>query len=178
MKKAGICLMVLCFSFALSAKLTLSYILDKVAKEPNIKKFLQPAEDGSFSDSLISIAWNSGADGFRFDLTNKSNATLSISWEQVFFVNEKGEKNAIVHGEPGKKLEIAAGSQVSGVVAPVDLIQLGKKGWFLSPIFQEKWSDEEFETIRDKNLVIKVIFPIYKGKMKTLYHFQFKAIAR
>ena len=176
MKKTILFSILVCLAITMTAKVSLYVALEKVAKEPNAKAAQKVGEDGVFSDSLISITWNAGADGFQFELTNKTNAKLSIPWGECRFIDETGDSYAVVHGDAGAVLEVEAKGIVTSVVAPVDYF-FWKKGWSLQPIFQSKMSDEEFEAVKDKDMIYKVILPIRSGKTKTVYHFIFNTMA-
>jgi hypothetical protein len=165
-------------AMTLTAKVSLYVVLDKVAKEPNVKAAVKVGEGGEFSDALIGITWEARPDGFHFQLTNKSNATLAIPWGECRFIDEINENCAVIHGEAGTVLEIEAKGSVSSVVAPADYFYWTKKGWTLQSIFKDKMSDEEFEAIKDKDLLYQVILPVRKAAAKTVYHFLFKTVAK
>jgi hypothetical protein len=176
MKKAILFSILVCLVIALPAKVSLYVVLEKVAKEPNVRAAVKVGEDGVFDDSLISITWDARTDGFQFQLTNKTNTKLSIPWGECRFIDETGGSYIVVHGEAGAVLEIEAKGIVSGVVAPVDYFYW-QKGWTIQAIYQNKMADEEFEAVKDKDLIYKVILPIRSGKTKTVYHFIFNTIA-
>jgi hypothetical protein len=175
MKKTILFSILVCLAITLTAKVSLFVTLDKVVKEP-AGKAMKVGENGEFSDSLISIVWQAGADGFQFQLTNKTDGKLVIPWTECRFINELGESFTVVHGDAGTTVEIAAQAVLTSAVAPVDYFYW-KKGWATEAIFLDKMSDEEFEKIKDKDLIYKVVLPIRKGQVKTVYHFIFKTMA-
>jgi hypothetical protein len=176
MKKAILFSILACLVIALPAKVSLMVTLDKVAKDP-AAKVAKVGEDGAFSDSMISIVWEARADGFEFELTNKTGSKLSIPWKECRFINEENETFTVVHGEAGAVFEIEAKGTGNSVVAPADYFSWPKKGWEIEPIFQARMSDEEFEAVKDKDILYKVVLPILKDKVKTVYTFTFKTIA-
>jgi hypothetical protein len=178
MKKTILFSILACLAITLAAKVSLSVVLDKVAKEPNVKAAMKVGEGGEFSDALIGITWEARPDGFYFQLTSKTNGKLVIPWDECRFVDETGANCAVIHGEAGAAFEIEAKGSVSGVVAPTDYFYWTKKGWAIQNIFQDKMSDEEFEAVKDKDLIYTVILPVYRDKVKTVYHFLFKTVAR
>jgi hypothetical protein len=177
MKKTILFSILVCLAITLTAKVSLFVVLEKVAKEPNVKSALKVGEDGVFNDALISISWDARVDGFHFQLTNKTDGKLAIPWGECRFVNENGETGIVVHGASGAVLEIEAKGSVSGVVAPLNYFYWAKKGWAVEAIFKDKMSDEEFAAAKNKDLIYKVILPIRKDKAKTVYHFIFNTIA-
>lgn len=176
MKKTILFSILVCLAITLAAKVKLAVVLEKVAKEPNVKAAVKVGEDAVFSDSMISVTWAAGAAGFQFQLTNKTDAKLVIPWNECRFIDEEGKAFTVVHGNPGAVLEIEAKGVVSSVVAPADYLYW-KKGWATEAIFQDVLSDEEFAAVKDKDLIYKVILPVRKGKVKTVYHFIFNTIA-
>lgn len=177
MKKAILFSVLVCLAITLAAKVNLYVVFEKVAKAPNLKATMKVGEDGEFNDATIGISWEARVDSFHFQLTNKTSSKLVINWSECRFSDETGESYAVIHGEAGKALEIEAKGTVTCAVAPVDYFSWTKKGWEIQPIFQDKMSDEEFEEIKDKDLIYKVILPIRRGKAKTVYHFIFNTIA-
>ncbi len=177
MKKAILFSVLVCLVISLTAKVNLNVVCEKVAKAPNLKATMKVGEEGEFNDALIGILWEAGTDGFHFQLTNKTNDKLVIKWNECRFIDETGESYGVIHGDAGTALEIEAKGIVNSVVAPVDYLSWTKKGWEIQPIFQDKISDEEFEKIKDKDLIYKVILPVRRGKAKTVYHFIFNTIA-
>ena len=178
MKKTILFSMLVCLAITLAAKVSLYVVLEKVAKEPNIKAALKVGDEKEFADALISISWDARTDGFYFQLTNKTDGKLVIPWGECRFIDEIGDTCAVIHGVAGSVLEIEAKGSVSSVVAPVDYFYWTKKGWTLQNIFKDKISNEEFETIKDKDLIYKVILPVRKDKAKTVYHFIFNTFAK
>jgi hypothetical protein len=169
--------MLVCLAITLAAKVSLFVVFDKVAKEPNIKSAMKVGEEMKFDDALIGITWDARPDGFYFQLTNKTNGKLVIPWDECRFIDEVGANCAVIHGEAGAVLEIEANGSVSSVVAPTDYFYWTKKGWTIQNIFQDKLSDEEFEAVKDKDLIYKVVLPVRRDKAKTVYHFIFKTVA-
>lgn len=178
MKKTILFSILVCLAITLAAKVELFVVLDKVVKEPNLKAALKVGEDKVFEDALIAISWDARPDGFYFQLTNKTDAKLVIPWSDCRFVDEIGATCAVTHGVAGTVLEIEAKGEASGVVAPADYFYWAKKGWALQGIFQAKMSDEEFEAVKDNDLIYKVILPVRRDKAKSVYHFIFKTVAR
>jgi hypothetical protein len=178
MKKTILISMLLCLAITLTAKVSLYVVLDKVAKEPNVKAAMKVGEDGTFGDALIAITWEARPDGFYFALTNKTNGKLLIPWDECRFVDETGANCAVIHGVAGAVLEIEANGSISSALAPADYFYWTKKGWTIQNIFLDKMSDEEFDAVKDKDLLYQVILPVRRDKVKTVYHFLFKTVAK
>lgn len=175
MKKAILFSVLVCLALTMSAKVSLSVTLEKVSTPQ--KAAVKVGEDGAFSDALISISWEARPDGFLFQLTNKTDAKLVIPWGECRFIDEEGKSYVIVHGAVGDVLEIEAKGTVVSAVAPADYFSWTGKAWEIGPIFLTKMSDEEFEAVKDKDLIYKVILPIRKDKAKTVYTFIFNTAA-
>jgi hypothetical protein len=178
MKKVIIFTVMVCLALTLAAKVNLSVILEKVAKEPNLKAAVKVGEDGTYSDALISITWEARPDVFLFELTNKTDGKLVIPWAECRFIDEENKSFMVVHGEAGEFLTIEGKGTVVSAVAPADYFSWNGKAWEIGPIFLNRMSDEEFETVKDKDLIYKVVLPVRKDKgLKTAYHFIFNTMA-
>ncbi len=178
MKKAIIFSVMVCLALTLAAKVNLTVMLEKVAKEPNLKAAVKVGEDGSYSDALISITWEARPDVFLFEVTNKTDSKLVIPWGECRFIDEENKSFMVVHGDVGDALTIEGKATVVSAVAPVDYFSWTGKAWGIGPIFLTRMSDEEFEAVKDKDLIYKVILPVRKDKgPKTVYHFIFNTMA-
>lgn len=50
-----------------------------------------------YEDDYIYIVWCVGAKQFNFDLTNKSGHTLKINWDDISYVDYKGQTGRVMH---------------------------------------------------------------------------------
>lgn len=50
-----------------------------------------------YEDDYINIVWYVGAKQFNFDLTNKSGHTLKINWDDISYVDYKGQTGRVMH---------------------------------------------------------------------------------
>lgn len=50
-----------------------------------------------YEDDYIYIVWYVGAKQFNFDLTNKSGHTLKINWDDISYVDYKGQTGRVMH---------------------------------------------------------------------------------
>lgn len=50
-----------------------------------------------YEDDYIYIVWYVGAKQFNFDLTNKSGHTLKINWDDISYVDYKGQTDRVMH---------------------------------------------------------------------------------
>ena len=50
-----------------------------------------------FEDEFINISWNVKSETLDFELTNKSNHTMKINWDDVSYVDYKGEVKRVIH---------------------------------------------------------------------------------
>jgi hypothetical protein len=177
MKKLLCFTVIVLLCFALQAKTTIFLKLDKVVKTPAGKE-LKAENANTFSDEMLTVAWDATPVGFRFELSNKGETALSLLWDECSFVSEDKKSSRVAHGEVETQSEIAAGARYEGMVAPVDHLFWSGKSWVITPIFQEKLNDQQFAQIADKDLIYKVTLVFKKGGKKIVYNFVFKAFAR
>jgi|GEM_PF-6194054 len=175
MKKLVVLALMIVCCVGLMAKETLFLKLDKVTVNPKLKVDGKIGEDGVYADANLAISWAPQTDGFSFELTNRSKTALVIQWEEVSFVNADNISSRVVHSSSGKVLTVEPEAKTDGTVVPLEHLALGKKGWSVEPIYADRLSDEEFEAIKNKDLIYKVVIPIRKNNIKTTYTFVFKA---
>ena len=97
----------------------------------------------SFEDELIQILWNPAPSAFYFEVTNKTEHSMKIIWDEATFVFPNGNSGRIMHSgikfsqkdAPQPPTVIARGARISDLVYPTSLAVLGEKGWVEKPIY-------------------------------------------
>lgn len=183
------------------AKHEISLKLDKILEESNINEEMKPTELNTFIDNWFSIRWSPTPEGFNFVMENKTNTTLVINWDNSSFVNQKGTTSKIINGGvkfidkaqsiPPTNIPLLA--KIQDIVTPTDYWyfdtdKTGSSGWtgFGSgvvkwrniPIWNDEMKDKDFEKIKDREFIFRVILNVMKGDETRNYHFFFKAVSK
>lgn len=141
----------------------------------------------SFSDDLVDITWYPTNDGFFFDLTNKTNHSIKIIWDEAVYINEDGQSKGVIHS--GVKYAdvsvsqapsvIARGTKISDLVFPKDNITWSSYSgsWVETPLFEN--IDPSIITITTKarkyiGKSVQVLLPLQIETIVNEYIFIFK----
>lgn len=155
---------------------------------PGFEKGKINKERSTYEDDLLTIDWEYNKTQLGFDLTNKSDGTLRIIWDEAAYIDIRGKTSRVFHKgikytnreESQPPTSIYKNSKLSDLVAPVDYVsytsgQYG--GWsskpliFLANTSSYSMSDKFDELLLNKE--IRVVLPI-KHKDDTLeYIFTF-----
>lgn len=146
-------------------------------------------EDGlskySYEDDFISVIWFFGKEQISFTLKNKSGFSIKLPWDDMAYVNEKGESKRVIHS--GVKLVDRNAAQATSVVAknasiddiliPTDNIyyvsgQYG--GWRYYPLFPRYSSQEEANSAGKVGQKVSILFPIIIQDVQNEYVFEFQ----
>lgn len=165
----------------------------KNIKEPyGVSKVVGFQEQGvtkfSYEDTLIKIIWLPLRTQFSFKLTNKSNHSMKIIWDEAVYVDINGSSQKVFHS--GVKYTernnsqpptiIVKGANLDDLIMPVDNVyymsgQYG--GWVEAPLFKNIANSEvELSTLKSTYIgkVVKVLLPIKIEDTTNEYLFSFK----
>jgi hypothetical protein len=123
--------------------------LEKVERTPAIETNTNILIDknGVYKDPLISITWNPDPLGFYFELTNESESTISVVWDECFLVVSIC-KYTIVHD----------GIKDIRVMPPTDIAPQNKLNDFIYPAAFARYVRGRYTEQRHR--------VIYKSKVK------------
>jgi hypothetical protein len=94
----------------------------------------QPFSKGIFEDSLIRVEWEPTLKEFAFELTNKTDHTISINWDEVVYVDENNMPINVMHkgiinlkrNETQKPSIIPTGTTHRDFIIPTENVNLFK----------------------------------------------------
>ena len=146
-------------------------------------------EDGvtkySFEDEMIAITWYASSTQFNFTLRNKTNHSIKIPWDEVAYINYRGESMRCIHS--GIKLIdrnneqaptiVAKNSTLTDLLIPSDHIYYvsGKYGgWREKSLFGDYKSQEDANQSGMVGSKVSILLPIIIENVTNEYTFQFE----
>lgn len=123
-----------------------------------------------FEDEMVSIAWAPLEEGFFFDLSNKTDHSIKIIWDDAAYVDTAGKSHRVVH--EGVRFSDKNNSQPPSIIVrrgsiqdsitPSDYIYFFGGRWDISPLFpnNNQWP---FLIIEDAEVLRAKVRP-YIGK--------------
>ena len=146
-------------------------------------------EDGvtkySFEDEMIAITWYASSTQFNFTLRNKTNHSIKIPWDEVAYINYRGESMRCIHR--GIKLIdrnneqaptiVAKNSTLTDLLIPSDHIYYvsGKYGgWRERSLFGKYKSQEDANQSGMVGSKVSILLPIIIENVTNEYTFQFE----
>ena len=202
MKKARLLLLIILFSFACSCsphyaeyKITLRSVdyvntPDNDQSKKTIVLFQEKGDlKSAFEDEKIKIIWTPTPSRFLFIITNKTQGTLKITWEQAAYIDENGSVKKVMHSamvfaeKNGSHLPtaIASGSSLSGFILPTDNVYWvsgDMAGWRKKPLFPyyNRTSAEDLmvEAKEYQGKSVQVLLPFDVQNSIYNYRFTFK----
>lgn len=151
-------------------------------------KIVNVEEEGQskyqYEDDFIKINWYVGNKQFYFDLTNKSGYSMKIPWDDITYVNEKGQTMRVMHSgvkyvdrnasQPASVLPKNA--SLSDILLPTDNVyfvsgQYG--GWREKSLFPNYQDQESANASPVLGKTVRVVFPILIQDVTNEYIFEF-----
>lgn len=142
----------------------------------------------SYQDSLINIVWTYSKTQISFELTNNSDHTLKLIWDDAAFISIDNESSRIFHKgikyidreNPLPPTSLYKKTTLSDLIAPTSYIkyisgQYG--GWQSSPLIPTYARALSNKVEYDENLIdrtMRVILPIMVGDSTFAYDFNFR----
>lgn len=135
-----------------------------------------------YEDDYIKIFWYVSAKQFNFDLTNKSDYTIRLNWDDMAYVDPDGNTRRVMHSgvkfidrnnsQPSSVLPKNA--SLSDVLMPTDNIYYSSSlGWIESPLFPKYSDNETAQTSPVLGKTVRIIFPIIIQDVINEYVFEF-----
>jgi hypothetical protein len=142
----------------------------------------------SYEDTLIKIIWLPTEKQFVFNLTNKSDHSMKIVWDETVYVDENGASQKVIHagvkysemGASQPSTTIVKGAYLDDLIMPtgnVHYVSGQYGGWSEKPLFNGKaYSNEQLEALKASYLgkVVKILLPIKIEDTINEYLFTFK----
>jgi hypothetical protein len=173
--------------------------LSEVERPTNAKerygdqKIISFEEEGktkfSFEDKMVKVIWIPISTQFLFRLTNKTDHSIKIIWDEAVYVDENGMSKRIMHSgvkytdrnNPQPPTTIVRGATISDLIFPTDNVywvsgQYG--GWRETPLFPNS-SITSAQEITDKakqyvGKSVQVLLPLKIEDVVNEYIFSFK----
>lgn len=125
----------------------------------------------SYSDEAIEVVWLFLEDRIAFTITNKTDNSMKIVWDEVVFIDEKGQSNRVFHSgvkyidrnSSQPPTVVVRGATVSDVIIPTDnaVYTSGQYGgWSVNPLFESRFMTQE---------EMSSVPPNYFGKKVQIY---------
>jgi hypothetical protein len=142
----------------------------------------------TYEDSLIKVDWDYAVSQIGFELTNKSEQTLKIIWDDAAFISMTNETGKVFHkgikyidrenSQPATS--IYKGTTLSDLVAPTSYVSYSSGqygGWNSRPLIPIKGSIWSKKVDYEEYLIgqtMRVVLPIKKDDQTIEYTFIFK----
>ena len=139
----------------------------------------------TYEDDLVSFTWFVSSTQFHFLLTNKTNHSIKIPWDEIAYINPNGQSMRVIHS--GIKLidrnnvqapsVVAKNSTLNDILIPSDHIyyvsgQWG--GWRENNLFGSYNSQKEANSSKYKGANVSIVFPIIIENVTNEYTFRFE----
>jgi hypothetical protein len=142
----------------------------------------------SYEDGLIKIIWLPLKTQFSFSLTNKSDHSMKIIWDEAVYVNENGSSQKVFHSgvkytdknSTQPPTTVVKGASVEDLIMPTDnayYVSGQYGGWQELPLFRNSASTpEELNTLKASYVgkTVKVLLPVKIEDVTNEYLFTFK----
>jgi len=139
----------------------------------------------SFEDDLLKIIWFPTSSRFYFILTNKTEHSIKIIWDEAVYVDTNGMSKRVVHSgvnyadrnnhQPPST--IVRGATVSDIILPTDNIYYQYYGgWKELPLFPSKGvttSEVSSKALAYKGKKVQIMLPIKIEEIVNEYIFSF-----
>ena len=140
-----------------------------------------------YEDDYIDIVWYVSSKQFNFTLKNKSGHTLKINWDDVSYVDTKGQVGRVMHSgvkyaernSSQPATTVPKGASISDILLPTDNVyyvsgQYG--GWRernLLPSFYKSQEQLDQEAGSIVGMKMKIMMPIIIENVQNDYTFEF-----
>lgn len=139
----------------------------------------------TYEDDYINIMWYIGYKQLNFVLTNKSGFSIKLPWDEMAYVNEKGQSMRVIHSgvklvdknAPQAQSIVAKNATLEDILMPSDNIyyvsgQYG--GWNERSLFPTYSTQEDANNSPALGKTVRVVFPIIIQDVTNEYVFEFK----
>ena len=139
----------------------------------------------TFEDEMVKIIWLPTAQNVNFELTNKTNHSIKIIWDETVFVDPKRASHKVMHS--GVKYidrnnsqppsVIVKNGSISDVLIPTDGVMFLGSSWIESPIFLNQGTDQAQLKVSAESYIgniIQVLLPLQIEGVINEYLFSFE----
>lgn len=132
----------------------------------------------TYEDDLIKINWNIEVQYLRFNITNKTNSSFKILWDDMSYIDHLNASKRIIHSDvkfieknnPQTPTIVAKKSSFENLIIPSDNIYYLTGGY-------GKWQERALFVGDNKQFygkTVKVLFPISIDNVTKEYIFEFQ----
>ncbi|MDR0228409.1 MAG: hypothetical protein LBI72_05020 [Flavobacteriaceae bacterium] len=144
----------------------------------------------TYEDLLIKINWQYAVSQLGFDLTNKTDETIKVIWDDAAFISTTNESSRVFHKgvkyidreNPQAPTTIYKSTTLSDLISPTTYTTYvsGKYGgWNSKPLIQTPssvWSSKVEYKPELLEKTVRVALPLKKGEEIYEYMFEFKTV--
>ena len=180
-----VAMMMFCPKGVLAEKVEDEYCLEQVlvtVNNENVTLKCNTEKDlMKYEDEFVDFEWEI-TDIPRFHLTNKTQNTIKLVWNDAVYQDDKGNTQKVMHEgvrfiDKSKDIpesSILSLGNINEIVLPVDHI-IYFNGWTIYPLFSDKVKHKYIKNATDRiNKNIKIMLPFVIGSDLYEYTFIFK----
>jgi hypothetical protein len=180
-----VAMMMFCPKGVLAEKVEYEYCLEQVlvtVNNENVTLKCNTEKDlMKYEDEFVDFEWEI-TDIPRFHLTNKTQNTIKLAWNDAVYQDDKGNTQKVMHEgvrfiDKSKDIpesSILSLGNINEIVLPVDHI-IYFNGWTIYPLFSDKVKHKYIKNATDRiNKNIKIMLPFVIGSDLYEYTFIFK----
>lgn len=180
-----VAMMMFCPKGVLAEKVEYEYCLEQVlvtVNNENVTLKCNTEKDlMKYEDEFVDFEWEI-TDIPRFHLTNKTQNTIKLVWNDAVYQDDKGNTQKVMHEgvrfiDKSKDIpesSILSLGNINEIVLPVDHI-IYFNGWTIYPLFSDKVKHKYIKNATDRiNKNIKIMLPFVIGSDLYEYTFIFK----
>ena len=151
-------------------------VKDKFSKIESVEVQGEQNLQYSYEDEYIKIDWIPIVDSFKFSIQNKCSHSIKLPWDEMAFIDIKGESKRLLNGETRKinsdreqpQSVVPRGAKLSGYAVPYPQVPFMATNLYCCP---QELLDKGF--VGD-GLMIKVLFPVVIQDVVNEYVFEFE----
>jgi len=193
------CLFLFSCEAFMSHRLNYGIVLSKVERPAEAKErygeyeILETEEQDFkyvFEDEMIKVFWLPTSSGISFRMTNKTDHSIRIIWDEAAYVDENGESHRVMHGgikytekeAPQPPSVVVRKGTLADVIFPTDYVSYSSGrygGWSEKPLLpnEQTGGDPQVLLSASKEFIgktIQVLLPIQIEDVTNDYIFSFK----
>ena len=129
-----------------------------------------------YEDDYINIVWYVGHKNFDFSLTNKTDHTIKINWDDISYVDITGNVGRVMHSgvkyidknnsQPATSIPRKA--SITDILLPTDNVHWGSSDWVIRPLIPY-----EYDRGGAEGKTMSILMPIMIENVQNDYTFEF-----
>ena len=140
-----------------------------------------------YEDDFIDISWFVGSKQFALSLTNKSNYSIKIPWDDMAYIDVTGQTGRVMHSgvkyinrnDSQPASIVPKGAKLTDIIMPVDNVSFTSGtygGWREASLFNFPIDKKNIEESKQQYIgkTVRILFPVVIENVKNEYVFEFK----